>query len=172
MEEKWIDIKDYEGYYQVSDLGRIKRLAGSPHCKKDRILSPAKHTNGYLFVYLTKNSKKKYFSVHRLVLSNFLPIENMDKLQVNHIDENRQNNILSNLEWTTPQENINYGNRAKKYTQTRGHKIRCVETGKEYESLREAERDTGCPHTHISKCVRGLQKTCHGFHWEYIYNCS
>lgn len=165
--EIWTDIKDYEGYYQVSNIGRVKRLAGSPNCKIDRILSPAKDSNGYLFVYLSKNGKQKHYSIHRLVLENFSPVENMDKLQVNHLDENRQNNVLSNLEWATAQENINYGNRAKKYIKSRGHKIRCVETGKEYESLREAERETGCPHTHISECVRGLKKTCHGFHWEY-----
>lgn len=166
--EKWVDIKGYEGLYQVSDLGRVKRVAGSPKCLTDRILSPGSQTTGYLFVFLSKNGKRKAFRVHRLVMENFSPIENMEELQVNHLDEDRTNNSLNNLQWCTCQENINYGNRAKKYAKTRGHKVRCVETGKIYNSMREAERDTGCPHTHISECVRGLATQCKGLHWEYV----
>ena len=168
MEEKWIDIKGYEGYYQISDLGRVKRLAGSPKCKTDRILKPGSQKTGYLFVTLHKDGIGKMYRVHRLVLENFNPIENMKNLQVNHKDEIRTNNMLSNLEWVTATENINYGNRAKKYIETRGHKIRCIETNIIYNSLREAERETGCAHNHISECVRGLTKTCGGFHWEYV----
>ena len=108
------------------------------------------------------------YRIHRLVLENFNPVENMKDLQVNHKDEIRTNNMLSNLEWVTATENINYGNRAKKYIETRGHKIRCIETNIIYNSLREAERETGCAHNHISECVRGLTKTCGGFHWEYV----
>lgn len=165
--ERWIDIKGYEGYYQVSDLGNVKRLAGSPRCKKDRILKSAYYPNGYKFVYLCKNSEPKTYLVHRLVLENFKPVENMKELQVNHLDENRANNTLINLEWCTQQENINYGNRTKKYIESRGHKIRCVETGKIYNSLREAERDTGCLHQHIAECAKGIIKQTHGLHWTY-----
>ena len=157
--ERWIDVKGYESYYQVSDLGRVKRLAGSPYCKKDRILKPASQPTGYLFVTLCKDGEHKMVRIHRLVMEN---------LQVNHLDENRTNNALSNLQWCTCAENINYGNRTTKYIKTRGHKVRCIETGKIYNSLREAERDTGCAHTHISECVRGIAKQCNGLHWEYI----
>ena len=166
--EKWVDIKGYEGLYQVSDLGRVKRVAGSPHCKVDRILKPASQTTGYLFVTLSKQGKEKTFRIHRLVMENFSPTENMENLQVNHLDEDRTNNNLNNLQWCTCQENINYGNRSKKYSKTRGHKVKCIETGKIYNSMREAERDTGCPHTHISECVRGLAAQCKGLHWEYV----
>lgn len=168
MEEKWIDIKGYEGYYQVSDQGRVKRLAGSPKCKTDRILSNAEATNGYLFVALTKEGVQKLYRIHRLVLENFKPVENMENLQVNHKDENRKNNNLDNLEWMTQKENINYGNRAKKYGQSRGKKVRCIETGIIYCSTREAERQTGCAHTHISDVCKGKSQTCGGFHWEYV----
>jgi len=107
------------------------------------------------------------FRIHRLVLENFNPVDNMEDLQVNHLDEDITNNKLTNLQWCTCQENLNYGNRAKKYTISRGHKVKCLETGKIYNSMREAERETGCPHTHISECVRGIAKQCNGFHWEY-----
>ena len=112
--ENWVDIKGYEGLYQVSDLGRVKRVAGSPHCKVDRILKPASQTTGYLFVTLSKQGKEKTFRIHRLVMENFSPTEKMENLQVNHLDEDRTNNNLNNLQWCTCQENINYGNRSKK----------------------------------------------------------
>lgn len=163
--ENWKDIKGYEGLYQISDYGNVKRLAGSPKCKEDRIMTKSVSSNGYLFVTLYKNGKSKTHRIHRLVLENFNPVENMENLEVNHLDEDRTNNNLSNLQWCTRQENLNYGNRAKKYTQSRGHKVKCIETGKVYDSLREAERDTGCAHTHISDCIRGKQKTCGGYHW-------
>lgn len=95
--EKWINIKGYEGYYQVSDEGNVKRLAGSPKCKKDRLLTKSVSSNGYLFVTLTKNGKNKMYRIHRLVLENFNPIDNMSELDVNHIDEDITNNKLSNL---------------------------------------------------------------------------
>lgn len=101
-------------------------------------------------------------------MENFCPVEGMENLDVNHIDEDITNNKLSNLQWLTHQENLNYGDRAKKYSISRGHKVRCVETGIVYNSLREAERETGCAHTHISGCLRGKNKTCGGYHWEYV----
>ena len=165
--EEWKDIKGYEGLYQVSNEGRVKRLAGSPKCKVDRILKNSVSSNGYLFITLYKNGESKIYRIHRLVMENFSPLENMKELEVNHLDEDITNNNLNNLQWCTRKENINYGNRAKKYIQNRGHKVRCVETQKIYNSLREAERETGCPHTHISDCVRGKAETCGGYHWEY-----
>lgn len=166
--EQWKDIKGYEGIYQVSDLGNIKRLAGSPKCKEDRILRKSVSSNGYLFITLYKNGKSKIYRIHRLVMENFCPVENMENLEVNHLDEDRTNNCLNNLEWTTRAENLNYGNRAKKYGEARGKKVKCIETGIIYCSTREAERQTGCPHTHISDCAKGKQETCKGYHWEYI----
>ena len=89
--ERWIDVKGYEGYYQVSDMGRVKRLAGSPKCKEDRILKPAPQLNGYLFVTLYKDGGHKMVRIHRLVMENFCPVDNMENLQVNHLDEDRTN---------------------------------------------------------------------------------
>lgn len=168
MEEIWVDVKDFEGYYQVSNLGRVKRLAGSPRCKEDRILKQGSQKTGYLFVNLSKNGKYTIKRVHRLVMENFCPVENMENLQVNHLDEDRTNNRLDNLQWCTCQENLNYKNRAKKYGMSRGKKVLCVETGIDYYCTREAERQTGIAHTHISDAARNNKHTAGGYHWKYI----
>ena len=95
MIEIWKDIKGYDGDYQISNLGRIKSLMFG----KEKILKSRKDTNGYYGVVLYKNHKKYSKRIHRLVLENFNPIENMDKLEVNHKDGIKSNNILENLEW-------------------------------------------------------------------------
>ena len=169
MTEYWRDIEGYEGLYQVSNLGRVKSLKDCYGKDREKILKPRKDKYGYLTLSLCKNGVKKSFTVHRLVAQAFIHNPNPNHYtQVNHLDENRTNNKLSNLQWCTCQENLNYGNRVKNYIKTRGHKVRCIETGKVYNSLREAERDTGCAHTHISECVRGIAKQCNGLHWEYV----
>lgn len=103
MEEVWKDILEYEGYYQVSNTGKIKRLAGK-RCLNSRILKPGKNKGNYSFVILCKNCKKTSMYIHRLVALSFIPnIEN--KKEINHIDCNKSNNIVSNLEWCTHKEN-------------------------------------------------------------------
>ena len=109
MEEIWKDIEGYEGIYQVSNFGRAKSLGRVIDTKNGRttvkgvIMSPC--GKPYLFVYLNKNHKSKYHAVHRLVAQAFIPnLEN--KPQVNHIDGNKTNNAVSNLEWVTQSENM------------------------------------------------------------------
>lgn len=98
--EKWKIITDYPDY-EISDLGRVK----SNKRKKSVILKPNYYSNGYTFVCLRHNGKGKSCSIHRLVLENFLPREDMKHLQVNHINCVRDDNRLENLEWTTKKEN-------------------------------------------------------------------
>lgn len=101
--EVWRDIPEYEGLYQVSNLGRVKNL-NNFHTKMEKILKPTLHPKGYLRVALFKNRKPKFFSVHRLVAVSF--IENPENKDcINHIDCNKQNNEVDNLEWVTTQEN-------------------------------------------------------------------
>jgi len=104
--EIWKDVKNFEGYYQVSDLGRVKRLAGSPKCKTDRILKYAVRTN-YGYVDLCENSKTTSYPVHRLVLETFVGPQPEGK-DPDHRNEIKLDNKLSNLRWL----NI-YKNRAK-----------------------------------------------------------
>ena len=110
MEEIWKDVCGFEGKYQVSNLGNVKSL-NYGRTGKEKLLSPSKDKDGYLYVNLYKNREHKIYKVHRLVLMAFNPCENSHELQVNHIDENKENNNLSNLEWVTHQSNCNHGTR-------------------------------------------------------------
>lgn len=101
--EIWKDIPDYEGLYKASNLGRIMSLIRY-HNTSFRLLTPRIQQNKYLMVTLSKNNIKKQISIHRLVALTFIPNPENKKC-VNHIDGNKQNNILTNLEWVTNREN-------------------------------------------------------------------
>lgn len=122
MEEIWKDIKHYEGIYQVSNKGNIMFLGKKAPIRNQYGATgfrtvPSKQLkpsgNRYLKVALYKNGVKTYYSVHRLVAEAFLPNPE-GKPQVNHIDENKLNNNVENLEWCTSRYNCNYGNRNSK----------------------------------------------------------
>ncbi|MEG9208263.1 NUMOD4 domain-containing protein [Lactococcus garvieae] len=114
MNEEWRDIVGYENIYQVSNLGRVRSL----HYGRIRILAQAENIDGYLVVNLCVNMNKKSLRVHRLVASAFIT-NPQNKPQVNHIDENKKNNQIKNLEWTTEKENSNYGTRTKRAADSR-----------------------------------------------------
>jgi hypothetical protein len=108
--EVWMNIKGYEGYYQISNLGRVKSLERitirkkGTSLRKGRILKHTKNQQGYELVNLCKNSKVKFKAVHRIVMESFIPnIEN--KPCVNHINGIKTDNTLNNLEWCTYSEN-------------------------------------------------------------------
>lgn len=102
MEEIWKKIKDYN--YEVSNYGRVRRI------ETNRVLKTFYDKDKYVMVSLCKKSKCKRFRLHRLVALAFIP--NPNKLpQVNHIDENKDNNNVNNLEWCNNKYNSNYGNR-------------------------------------------------------------
>ena len=102
MKEAWKDIKGYEGKYKVSNLGRIKSLYKN---KDGKVMKYLSNPNGYLYIALTKGDRNyKRLLIHRLVAIHFIPNPE-DKPQVNHIDGNKHNNSVSNLEWVTGSEN-------------------------------------------------------------------
>lgn len=100
--EIWLPVVGYETIYEVSNFGRVKSLPKS-NCKKSIILNQFYNTNKYLCVNLHKDGKHKQVKVHRLVGQSFLP--KSEKETINHIDGNKENNILSNLEWSSFLEN-------------------------------------------------------------------
>lgn len=119
-QEIWKDIKNYEGLYKISNLGRVKSLpkyAGRSY-RKEKILKTYLDKNGYVKVILCKNNKTRFLSIHRLLAEAFIPNPN-DYPQINHKDENKQNNSLNNLEWCTCKYNINYGTRTKRDVEKR-----------------------------------------------------
>lgn len=153
MQEIWKNIKDFPNY-QVSNLGNVKHI-------KNGLLKPQKTIYGYLSVMLYKVEKyrktvHKQFRIHRLVLSTFDPVDNMNNLQVNHIDKNRSNNKLSNLEWTTAKENsIHKHKTIKKYYNSIG----CYDkNGKYFNSYREAGRYYNLSPNTVKNDILGLTK--------------
>ena len=164
--EIWKDIKGFEGLYRVSNLGRVKSFYGL----KEKILKPGIVNNGYYQVELCKNSIRKFYMVHRLVWEAFngqIP----EGLQVNHINEIKTDNRLSNLNLMTPKENINWGTGIE-----RGHKKQSKVVlqftldnilVKEYPSTKQVERELGFAQGNISKCCKGKRKTAYNFKWKY-----
>ena len=118
MQEIWKDIKGYEGLYQVSNLGRVKKLkhttfhsGGNQYSRfnykiehKEKIVCSGDNGNGYRYMPLHNGQTSKNFYVHRLVAETFIPNPN-NLPEVNHKDGDKTNNCTANLEWCTRKEN-------------------------------------------------------------------
>lgn len=165
MEEVWKDIKGYEGFYQISNLGRVKSLIRK-NVLKEKIIKGGIQKNGYKFVLLYKDKNSKIFRVHRLVAEAFIPNPNKYK-EVNHIDENKTNNNVENLEWCTRKYNCSYGNfnesKIKKVIQYDiiGNYIR------EWSSITEAQKKLGINHSSIVNNCRNRRPSAGGYIWAY-----
>ena len=176
--EIWKDIFGYEGKYQASTLGRIKTLKDNHGNDREKILKPYKNNNGYLQVYLYKNGNKKSYLVHRLVIESFMgkPLDK-DYYSINHLDENKTNNNINNLQYCTHKYNCNYGTRNERATKSITNNIKKAKTViginkingyiVEYQSTREVERCLGINQTSISRCCNGKQKSAGGYRWFY-----
>jgi len=114
-EEVWRDIAGFEGKYQISNLGRVKSILKT----MTKIRKPRIHSSGYWCLNLTVNYKWKSVTIHRLIAIAFIPNPNNYRT-VNHIDGNKQNNDISNLEWCTQKENCKHAFR------TGLHKPSCI----------------------------------------------
>ena len=174
--EIWRDVKGYEGLYAVSNLGRVKSL-GNDKSRREKILRPCNNMRGYLQINLWKGGERKLHYIHRLVLSTFSPCENSHELQVNHIDENKLNNSIENLEWCDSSYNINHGTRNKRSAEknTNGKlSIPIVQLSREgkyirsYKSSHDAAREGGYHQGSIIACCRGRQKTHGDYKWMYL----
>ena len=149
MEEQWkrvvIDGEPWD--YKVSNLGNVKRI-GSSKC-----LKPG-YNHGYLQVILCKNGNTKKMFVHRLVATAFIPNPN-NLSDVNHKNEIKTDNALTNLEWMTHKDNVRY---------SRSKKVICLETKQVFNSIKDASE--WC-HGNVKDCCRGTTKTAGGYHWQY-----
>ena len=165
MKEEWRAIViekngvlyDYTGLYEVSNLGNVRSLGnGNSGASKDKLLKLYKNEKGYLRVYLHKDGKKDFFSVHRLVASVFIP--NPSNLEtVNHKNEIINDNRVENLEWMSNADNECY---------SKNKKVVCIETGEVFDSIKEANK--WCNGRHVGCCCRGVRATCGGYHWKFV----
>lgn len=172
IREIWKDIDDYEGLYQVSSLGRVRSLPRNGTAKNIRFISPNVKKTGYVDVVLTKNNIRKTFRLHRLVAEAF--ITNPDnKPQVNHKNGIRSDNRINNLEWATPKENIRHKFDFLGYKMGKRNPkpVKCLETGKTFGCIKEAERLYGKSYGAIQHAVNGKTKTAYGLHWRFVEDC-
>ena len=162
------DIKGYEGLYAVTSCGKVWSY------RSKIFLKATANNKGYLMVGLHKDGHEKKYLLQRLVLEAYCPVEEMEKLEVNHKDEDRKNDSLNNLEWTTHKENCNYSSHNEKQSKAhtnhprKSKRVRCVETEIIYPSMKEASRQTGIHNDSISRCCRGVYQKAGGFHWEFV----
>lgn len=164
-QEEWKDIKGFEGLYQVSNMGRVRSLSRIVRAGKNKqrringkVLTPWKSKHGYLYVCLGRGERK---SVHRLVAMT---------------DEDKANNVVSNLEWCNHSYNALYGTcqeRLRKHKNTpvemvdkTTHKVLAV-----FESMKVAMRETGVNKVTISMVCRGKRKIGGGYIWRYSVRC-
>lgn len=160
MKEIWKDIPGFDGY-QVSNFGRVKSLPRAGHHKKEIIMREFMINSGYKSVTINKKNK----TIHRLVAEIFVK-NPYNKEQVNHINGDKMDNRASNLEWVTQKENIMHS--AYVLHNGRKSKVRCVEIGTTFESIRLAGRKTGCSPSNIIAVLKGRLKTTGGYHWEHV----
>ena len=106
QQERWKDIDGYDGMYQVSDLGRVR----SKKYGRWKVIKQTKDKCGYLRIKLCKNGKKKTVNIHRLVASAFIENDNIFNTEINHINEDKTDNKVSNLEWCDRKYNNTYNN--------------------------------------------------------------
>ena len=177
MQEKeiWQDIKGYEGFYKISNYGRIKSLSteykmpnGGIAKRKGRILKQSKNKiNNYRVVTLNYQERKRFY-VHRLVAYTFIP--NLKNLpQVNHIDGNKDNNNVWNLEWCSAKQNVQHSikNNLRKSKAINQYDI----DGKfirEWGSIKEASTVLHIPDSNIINCCKGKCKIIGGYIWKYV----
>lgn len=186
MKEEWRTIKDTDNKYSVSNLGNVRRnehytvvsptkqhFNGAKVFYKERNIKKYLDTSGYEIVYLQMNDKRIIKKVHRLVAESFIPNTSNFPF-VNHIDENKLNNCVDNLEWCTAKHNANHGTRNQKLQIISGIKVAQYDLDgnliKIWDSLSQAAKSFG------TKTTSGIRRVCKkekgrntykGFIWKY-----
>lgn len=179
VEEIWKDIEGYEGLYQISNYGRVLSV------KRNIYLKGAINNCGYIKCYLNINNKQKTFLLHRLVGIAF--IQNPEnKSQINHINGDKTDNSVINLEWNTASENMSHSFKVLKRVHNRAmlgryginnhNSIKVDQYSKDdifiktWDCIMDIERVLNIYNTHISSCLTGKRKTTGGYIWKYHTN--
>lgn len=184
----WKPIKNYENLYEISDDGEVRSLEREVKTKirnvrrrviSGKILKQSMKRNGYKTVDLSKGGKVKTVLVHRLVAEAFLP-NNDGKYFVNHIDSDRTNNSVKNLEWVTSSENRKHGICSGNVVFRQTKKVRCKDTGEIFGQAKIAanwlmqnypERCKGTQVVtaqNIRASCNGKMPKAYGFSWEFL----
>lgn len=176
--EIWKDIPNYEGLYQISNFGNIRSIGRTIEHKtcyggfyhiKGKLLKPKIEKDGYYRICLIKNGQKKFHRINRLVAQTFIPNPN-NYLIVNHKDENKLNNKVSNLEWCTQKYNVNYGDGINKSKTKRSVKINQYNLNGDYiktwNTMNDAIRYYN-NNTQICQCCKGKRNDACGYKWKY-----
>lgn len=183
--EIWRPVNGFAGYYEVSNFGNVrsinrKKEHNTAKCGfisiDGKLLKQAISAKGYRIVYLSKHGKMKTVRVHRLVALAFLP-QVSGKNQVNHIDGNKQNNRLDNLEWCNNSENQIHAwkHGLRHFSENAGRKrkpviqkyLRSGEEIQRYNSIAGAARALKINGGNLRSVCNGLRHSCGGYAWEY-----
>lgn len=172
MGKMWKEMPDTDGKYLISTDGEVMAISrrvkfGNVYrWTKTKLLTPRDNGKGYLELEFL--GKHRY--IHRLVAEAFIP--NPQNLpQVNHKDENKSNNCVENLEWCDRVYNTNYGTGIERSKEKRfGDRFVVInlDTGKVYQTPKDASRETGIHNDSISRVCKGKSKTAGGYRWRYL----
>lgn len=180
MKEIWKDIVNYEGYYQVSNLGKVKSLEREIYMfnkgnfkSKEKILLSHTTSKGYLRISLLKDKICRKNLVHRLVAQAFIENNNLKLNQVNHIDGNKKNNEVHNLEWCNNSQNVKHsysiGLQKAKYGSDNQNSKKVAKYDavgnliKIYDCMTDASLDNNSHISSISSCCHGRKSKLKGY---------
>ncbi|WP_462399780.1 NUMOD4 domain-containing protein [Lacticaseibacillus pantheris] len=193
MIEEWKPVKQYEGTYEVSNLGRVRsvdRFDTNGHHLRSVVLKPHYNKKGYARVCLSVGNCSRYMQIHRLVALAFIP-NPLNLPVVNHKDECPSNNNVTNLEWCTTEYNVNYGtglqrrsnnprwqkatlvnlSKASKVAHAKARKqvIATNAEGKStaFESVRCAAKALDITSSNISRCCNNIRKSAGGYNFSF-----
>ena len=161
--QRWASISGYEGFYEVSENGTVR------NSQTHHMLSPLER-NGYFQVELSKHQKREWKLLHRIVANAFIPNKE-EKSEVNHIDGNKHNNCVENLEWCTRNENLKHafltGLKAK---DTSARKIKCTDSAGNvamFPSIYCASKELNISKGNICMVCKGQRPLASGYKFQY-----
>jgi hypothetical protein len=174
MEEIWKDIKGFEGKYSISNFGNVKSLSrkasisnGNYRIMKEKVMKPQVTWNGYHAVVLNDGERHKMYKIHRLVAIHFIA-NNFNQNEINHIDGNKLNNHISNLEWSNRSKNIkhSYDNGLRHFNEKMKNalhvanckKVICTKSGIIYNSINEAADSIGMMRNTLGDKLRNRRR--------------